>query len=90
MAEPRDQQPAAMRDHGRCPGEQSPGRHPLYSEEDRAGTETLGPPRGLAVVAVVDAGEDVAGGMPRGWWELPRVVDTHRTWLLLAADGTLS
>jgi hypothetical protein len=40
--------------------------------------------------AVVDAGEDVAGGMPRRWWELPRVVDTHRVWLLLAADGTLS
>jgi hypothetical protein len=38
--------------------------------------------------AAVDAGEDVAAGMPRRWWELPRVVETHRTWLRLASDGT--
>jgi hypothetical protein len=38
---------------------------------------------------VVDAGGDVAGGVPRRWWELPRVAETHRTWLLLASDGTL-
>jgi hypothetical protein len=38
--------------------------------------------------AVVDAGEDVAGGMPRRWWGLPRVIETHRTWLRLASDGT--
>jgi len=40
--------------------------------------------------AVVDACGSLAGGMPARWWEMPRVVETYRTWRLLRPDGSIA
>jgi hypothetical protein len=38
---------------------------------------------------IVDSGQSVAGGLPRKWWELPRVEQTLALWKRLGADGSM-
>jgi len=40
--------------------------------------------------AIFDARGTVAGPLPTRWWEIPRVVETYRTWRLLRPDGSIA